>query len=188
MGDTIGGRQKTHMLKLKINLQEINISHLGKRNIIFKSDLGGGYVSSQEGTPFKSLQFWGSMLLFGSVAARLSLRHIQFPSISPEVQSMVDRKCFVGIAEGDLSLFEISRVEEDRYINPFYLNIFCACKAAVPTMRVRSLLFWFGPDTILAHVSHLFGQELNCQDLNHIFGHMFNISHHRIGARRAPPS
>ena len=30
-------------------LQEINISHLGKRKIIFKYALSGGYVSSQEG-------------------------------------------------------------------------------------------------------------------------------------------
>ena len=31
-------------------LQEINISHLGKRKIIFKYAISGGYVNSQEGT------------------------------------------------------------------------------------------------------------------------------------------
>ena len=33
-----------------ITLQEINISHLGKRKIIFKYAIFGGYVSSLEGT------------------------------------------------------------------------------------------------------------------------------------------
>ena len=36
-------------------LQGINISHLGKRKLIFKMDFSGGYVSSQEG---KTLCFW----------------------------------------------------------------------------------------------------------------------------------
>ena len=33
-----------------VTLQGINISHLGKREIIFKSAIFGGYISSLEGT------------------------------------------------------------------------------------------------------------------------------------------
>ena len=36
-----------------ITLQEINISHLGKRKIIFKYALSGGYVNSLEGSSWK---------------------------------------------------------------------------------------------------------------------------------------
>jgi len=35
----------------KYTLQEINISHLGKRKIIFKYAIFGGYVSFLEGKP-----------------------------------------------------------------------------------------------------------------------------------------
>ena len=51
-------------------LQEINISHLGKRKIIFKYALSGGYVNSLEGINFSVTllldrnyrgQFWSQM-------------------------------------------------------------------------------------------------------------------------------
>ena len=35
-------------------LQETNISHLGKRKLIFKHALSGGYVSSLEGIPYQT--------------------------------------------------------------------------------------------------------------------------------------
>ena len=42
--------QSQNDIKQKNTLQGINISHLGKRKIIFKYALSGGYVSSLEGT------------------------------------------------------------------------------------------------------------------------------------------
>ena len=47
--------------KYKHPLLEINISHLGKRKIIFKYALSGGYVNSLEGIhhfPFPADHFW----------------------------------------------------------------------------------------------------------------------------------
>ena len=55
-------------LKVVITLQEINISHLWKRKIIFKYALSGGYVSSLEGnsqcSPKKN--YWFCFLLHSS--------------------------------------------------------------------------------------------------------------------------
>ena len=47
---------------LLLTLQEINISHLGKRKIIFKYAIFGGYVSSLEGKYSKlvSMKFFGA--------------------------------------------------------------------------------------------------------------------------------
>ena len=47
---TMKGRKLPAM---HITLQEINISHLGKRKIIFKYALSGGYVNSLEGIYFQ---------------------------------------------------------------------------------------------------------------------------------------
>ena len=48
--------QETRLKCLRVlgtgTLQEMNISHLGKRKIIFKMDFSGGYVSSLEGNAF----------------------------------------------------------------------------------------------------------------------------------------
>jgi len=43
-------RENYPMQPLLITLQEINISHLGKRKIIFKYAVSGGYVNSLEGS------------------------------------------------------------------------------------------------------------------------------------------
>ena len=71
-------------------LQEINISHLGKRKIIFKYTLKGGYVNSLEGKvfvyPFVTSAF---MLIFGWSTrstheiqkADLSLTHSPAPRV-----------------------------------------------------------------------------------------------------------
>ena len=54
-GGNLRGRRKEMFLgripslKLTATLQEMNISHLGKREIIFKYALSGGYVNSLEG-------------------------------------------------------------------------------------------------------------------------------------------
>ena len=53
--DRLGIPNRNHLKHLPRNtLQGTNISHLGKRKIIFKSAFLGGYVSSQEGM-YKSL-------------------------------------------------------------------------------------------------------------------------------------
>ena len=56
-GEPVGG---TRVVMEKLTLQGINLSHLGKRKIIFKMPFLGGYVSSLEGTLFPTIlvQFW----------------------------------------------------------------------------------------------------------------------------------
>jgi len=59
-------------------LQETNISHLGKRKIIFKYALSGGYVNSLEGKAVASMQLsppcWDQSLVLQLVDLHVRLR------------------------------------------------------------------------------------------------------------------
>ena len=65
-------------------LQGTNISHLGKRKIIFKSAFLGGYVSSQEG--IFSVFFWGST------------QAIKIHHTSIDTSKMVQQRCVMLVA------------------------------------------------------------------------------------------
>ena len=64
-------------------LQGINMSHLGKRKIIFKMPFCGGYVSSLEGNHKLHEYWWISMHLSLSLSLYIIIYDMRAPKISP---------------------------------------------------------------------------------------------------------
>ena len=71
-------------------LQEINISHLGKRKIIFKYALSGGYVNSLEGNPYIYIFDGFLECPFWSPAVGLEFLHTEVLRPSPLMLPLAD--------------------------------------------------------------------------------------------------
>ena len=81
-------------ISLLYTLQGINISHLGKRKIIFKMPFLGGYVSSQEGT---TCHIWKGILDFPWTKHQPQRNTLSSPShLQRQAASCVQRRQVVG--------------------------------------------------------------------------------------------
>ena len=75
-----------------VTLQETNISHLGKRKIIFKYALSGGYVNSLEGTTKMRAVHW-ARCRFGSETNFLGRKKKSSQDLDSRLKNHGDRFC-----------------------------------------------------------------------------------------------
>ena len=78
-------------------LQETNISHLGKRKLIFKHALSGGYVSSLEGNPFSR-----NILLVRSVPVVGIFSRLETVDLLEKVEPRWSRRVLVARSLGSI--------------------------------------------------------------------------------------